>query len=218
VEVNWIQSGDGSPTLFSPAFGEAYHNQNGARGQAERLFVGRSGIQALKEARVLEVGFGLGLNFFAARRVLCDRGGRLFYLAYEPHPVPVSVLEAFVLACTLAEPWLVEAWEAADGYVYEDHCGVLEVRFFPFERGRVPEGWADAVFFDPFSPRANPEAWSKANLRRAFVALRPGGVLVSYAVAGWVRRALAEVGFEVEKLPGELGKKAWLRARRPGSA
>jgi tRNA U34 5-methylaminomethyl-2-thiouridine-forming methyltransferase MnmC len=48
-----------------------------------------------------------------------------------------------------------------------------------------------------------------------FSALAAGGVLVTYAAKGSVRRAMIEVGFLVERLPGPPGKREMLRAVKP---
>ena len=45
-------------------------------------------------------------------------------------------------------------------------------------------------------------------------ALIPGGILVTYAAKGSVRRAMQAVGFTVERLPGPPGKREMLRARK----
>jgi len=42
-------------------------------------------------------------------------------------------------------------------------------------------------------------------------ALKPNGVLVTYSAKGSVRRAMQQVGFKVEKLPGPPGKREMLR-------
>ena len=43
-------------------------------------------------------------------------------------------------------------------------------------------------------------------------ALKYDGVLVTYSAKGSVRRAMQEVGFKVQKLPGPPGKREMLRA------
>ena len=48
-----------------------------------------------------------------------------------------------------------------------------------------------------------------------FIALKPQGVLVTYAAKGSVRRAMQAVGFMVERLEGPPGKREMLRATKP---
>ena len=43
-------------------------------------------------------------------------------------------------------------------------------------------------------------------------ALKVKGILVTYSAKGSVRRAMQDVGFKVEKLPGPPGKREMLRA------
>ena len=45
-------------------------------------------------------------------------------------------------------------------------------------------------------------------------AMRFGGVLVTYSAKGSVRRAMQEVGFEVERLAGPPGKREMLRPQK----
>ncbi len=53
-------------------------------------------------------------------------------------------------------------------------------------------------------------------LQTAFALLKEGGSLTSYCVKSEVRRHLAQIGFEVERLPGPVaGKREVLKASRP---
>ncbi len=71
----------------------------------------------------------------------------------------------------------------------------------------------DAVYFDPFSPASSPELWQDEVLRTMHSLLRPGGTLTSYCVKGSVRRKLARLGFNVQRLAGPVGgKREVLRA------
>ena len=48
-----------------------------------------------------------------------------------------------------------------------------------------------------------------------YKALKPKGVLVTYAAIGQVKRDMKSIGFEVERLKGPPGKRHMLRATRP---
>ena len=54
---------DGSQTLYVPEIDEHYHSIHGAVQESDHVFIDK-GIDALflKEVKVLEVGFGTGLN------------------------------------------------------------------------------------------------------------------------------------------------------------
>eukprot|EP01041_Mallomonas_annulata_P030768 gene30768-52971_t len=61
--VDWLP--DGTP--YSPRFGDRYHSENGGLEQACRVFLQGCGLPAAwagqPQWRVLETGFGFGLNF-----------------------------------------------------------------------------------------------------------------------------------------------------------
>lgn len=77
-------------------------------------------------------------------------------------------------------------------------------------------GWADVVYHDAFSPSASPELWSQTFLTACATAMAPGGVWVSYTVAGAVRRRLTAAGLEPVKLAGPPGgKREMCRAIKP---
>lgn len=66
----------------------------------------------------------------------------------------------------------------------------------------LPSCWATAVYLDPFSPKANPEAWSLPVLLKLRKSLKRGGRLATYSAQGAFRRALREAGFAVHRVPG----------------
>ena len=72
----------------------------------------------------------------------------------------------------------------------------------------VPEwsGRADAWFLDGFSPAKNPELWSNDLLRSVAARTAPQGTCATYTAAGFVRRALTDAGFDVERVAG-FGRK-----------
>ena len=72
----------------------------------------------------------------------------------------------------------------------------------------------DLIYFDAFGARVQPELWTSEIFKKMYDALRLKGVLVTYAAKGSVRRAMLEVGFEVERLPGPPGKREMLRATK----
>jgi tRNA U34 5-methylaminomethyl-2-thiouridine-forming methyltransferase MnmC len=72
----------------------------------------------------------------------------------------------------------------------------------------------DLIYFDAFGARVQPELWSVQIFSKMYNALKTNGVLVTYAAKGSVRRAMLEVGFVVERLPGPPGKREMLRATK----
>ena len=70
----------------------------------------------------------------------------------------------------------------------------------------------DVVFFDAFSPDAQPEWWTEEVFRNVYGLMKEGAVMTTYCAKGDVRRAMLAAGFKVEKLQGPPGKRHILRA------
>lgn len=222
-----IPTPDGIPTLWSARFGQTYGSRHGALAEALHVFLEQSGagerLRAGWVTRVLEIGFGTGLNFWATAREALKCGTELHYTALEFAPLPRATLEALAIPQHLGLP---TAFTTAflDAYVH------LPDKEFMFARDGIrceivvqdaatfvfPQRAFDVVYLDAFSPDANPELWTVGFLSRLKHALVPGGRLTTYSAKGSVRRAMQEAGFRVEKVPGPPRKREMLRGTAPG--
>ena len=220
------KTGDGSYTLWSAQFGQAYHSVHGAATESRVVFLENGlehvlpDLQAGEPLHVLEMGFGTGLNAYLSFQHPAARSIRLNYIGIEAHPLapcswdesPMAELEtgadAHILWAVLqAVDWNVWA-EVGEGQRLLKWHG----RFQDFEwKG---EGF-HLVYFDAFSPQVQPELWSAEQFARLANWMRPGGVLVTYCSQGQVQRNLRAAGWQVEKRPGPPGKREILRARIP---
>jgi tRNA U34 5-methylaminomethyl-2-thiouridine-forming methyltransferase MnmC len=68
------------------------------------------------------------------------------------------------------------------------------------------DGQADAWFLDGFSPGKNPELWGADLMAQVGAHTTKGGTVATYTAAGFVRRALGDAGFEIERVAG-FGRK-----------
>lgn len=210
---------DGSHTLYLPAMDEHYHSVNGAIGESEHIFV-NAGLRSLaqKEIRILEIGFGTGLNaFLTLREAMMDPAWRIVYYAVELYPLP------FELATRLNYAGL--AWPEGESLFLDLHRAEWEKptqitdRFVLHKiegdanRVSLPDG-IDLVYMDAFAPEKQPEMWNATLYRRLVEAMLPGATLVTYCAKGDVRRGLRDAGLLMERLPGPPGKRHILRGKR----
>jgi tRNA U34 5-methylaminomethyl-2-thiouridine-forming methyltransferase MnmC len=70
------------------------------------------------------------------------------------------------------------------------------------------------VYYDAFAPGKQPEMWSDNVLQKVSDSVKSGGILVTYCAKGSVRRAFAQAGFDMERIPGPIGKKEILRGKK----
>ncbi len=222
---------DGSRTLYSPGYQETFRSERGALSEARHVFLEASGVaERLRKgqpSQVLEVGFGSGLNFLLSADLATGTGTALEYLALERTLLPDAVVAGLEYARHLQHPELLAAYltfrsdlpeqvSAGRYRVALNPLATLDLLVGEAQSQALPEGWANAVYQDAFSPDANPELWSEAFLAKLCLALEPGGFLSTYSVKSLVRRRLAGLGLEVEKRPGPpLGKREMLLARKP---
>lgn len=222
--IDWLP--DGTP--YSPRFGDRYHSENGGLAQAQNTFLQGCGLPEAwagqDQWRVLETGFGFGLNFlvtWAAWRADLARPRILHFISVEAWPVAAADLlratahhaELAPLAQQLHDQW----WGLLPG-----------VHRLSFEEGRVlltlyvgdaqemlrqQAPTADSVYLDGFSPKVNPDIWSVHTLKAVARCCHRGTRLATWSVAHSVRDALTQCGFVVHKVPGVPPKRHNLQAR-----
>ncbi|WP_240741647.1 tRNA (5-methylaminomethyl-2-thiouridine)(34)-methyltransferase MnmD [Deinococcus sp. KSM4-11] len=213
-----ITTPDGSRTALSARYGEAYGSRHGAATQARHVFLEGTGTDTHPAPRVLEIGFGLGVNFRATLANTAARGAPLEYVAWEFDPAPVEILrevadqEAHPIWPALLERWAPDA--EAESIQLDVQDVRLTIHFEDVLTATLPRAWATALYLDGFSPTRNPEVWTPDFVARLALALAPGGMLATYSAAGHVRRALQAAGLRVERRPGAPGKRECLRAVR----
>jgi tRNA U34 5-methylaminomethyl-2-thiouridine-forming methyltransferase MnmC len=224
------QTGDGCLTLYHPGYGQTYHSMNGALQEARHVFLQEALVkERLKlghATRILEVGFGLGLNFILTCQTAMRHSTPIYYVALEADLLSSRQLGQLHYAEELEVPSLGEAllsWRAQFPDRMEE--GRYEFRFGELVRLELHLGDArhfktgnlfDAVYLDAFSPDQNPELWTESFLKQLAEVMVPGAHLTTYSAKGSVRRALEAAGFRVSKRPGPPGKREMLLAIRPG--
>ncbi|RXR21650.1 tRNA (5-methylaminomethyl-2-thiouridine)(34)-methyltransferase MnmD [Flavobacterium stagni] len=212
-----VQTGDGSTTIHLPEWEESYHSKHGAVQEAYHVFI-HSGLSLFdgKSVAVLEIGFGTGLNAFITWIEHQKRQQTIDYVGVEAYPVLPeeaalmnypSALQALEQQFIFEQMHAME-WEKA-GKVSEHFTLTKRQQFF---QDIADVDRFDLVYFDAFGFRVQPELWDVAIFQKMYTALRKGGVLVTYACRTSIKKAMLEVGFEVEKLPGAPGKREMLRA------
>lgn len=216
-----VVTADGSRTLTADESGsEIYHSRHGALQESRYVFV-QQGLDALPPAgeilqpiRLLEVGFGTGLNALLALQWAQVRKRPIEYVGLEPHRLPAELL------AELEYPQLLAVSEEAFTQLHRDSRLELppfsaRIESVGIEEYQPAEAGFNLCWFDAFSPRYQAILWTESVFQKLFDLLAPGGRLVTYSAKGDVQRALKATGFDLEKLPGPPGKREMLRATRP---
>lgn len=213
---------------FSARYRDVYKSRNGAWGEALAVFVDGADLRGRWQGRplftVLELGFGLGVNFLATLHAWESdphRPGRLVFVSIESDPLSADEL-AQAHASLAIDQRLAGAlrarWPVAARGVHRIafHGGAVTLLLAVGDVEQVLprlHAPADAFFLDGFAPERNPRMWSPRTMRGIARLARPGAVAATYAAAAGVRAALSAAGFEVQALPGFGGKRERTVAR-----
>lgn len=221
--IEIVETRDGSKTLYDHDKKVHYRSIWGAQRESRYVFLEGSGlVDKPCPWRVLELGFGAAVNFTQTALACLERDGcRLEYHSVEYAPVapdklsfhegPVGDLarRAVEMARDTGEPALVEGFE---GRV---RLHLYPQRWVDFDR---PDLRADAVYYDPFGPRSEPDSWTRDCFAIARRHMAEHGVLATYSAATAVKRAMFEAELHVASAPGPGRKREVTFAARAPDA
>lgn len=214
-----IQTKDGSTSILLPEWNETYHSKFGAIQEAKHVFI-KNGLSLFEgmSVSILEIGFGTGLNAFITYLEAKKYNQKIDYTGVEAFPVSeedafkmnyVSELEANLYEEIFQKmhqsPWNEKVNLDADFTLEKQNKKFQEI---------ADENKYDLIYFDAFGFRVQPELWSLEIFQIMFKALKPNGILVTYACRSSIKNAMLESGFKVEKLNGPPGKREMLRASK----
>lgn len=213
----WKTTKDGSLTLFDNRVGESYKSSHAAGTESHHVFI-QPGLLEHPEwtkaqpFQILELGFGIGTNF----RSLCSLSSPTQAIHFRSIERDLSGANFFRTEQSSQE---LQTLVEKKSYCVENlQAELLVGEFLPTLRS-LPSEIFHSIFFDPFSPKANPESWSQEIFQECFRVLRPKGRLLTYSVSRIVKDALSATGFRWEKrdLPEILNKRSALLAFKTGT-
>ncbi len=210
-----VLTADGSASIRIPDWDESYHSRHGAVQEARHVFIA-NGLESFSgEVAILEMGFGTGLNALITFAHALERGLTVKYTGIDHYPVSPKEAGLLNYPQFIGHPEIFAQmhecpWETRHrlGDRFE-----LTKRNMNFDDVSFNAEF-DLVYFDAFGYRFQPNLWSAEIFMAMFNALRPGGVLVTYAARTAIRKNMESAGFTVEKLAGPPGKREMMRARK----
>ncbi len=220
--LSFVMTADGSKTIFNEKIGENYHSRHGALQESEHVFL-RSGLIHFLEkhqetkASVLEVGFGTGLNFLVSADYCLKNKIELDYTGIEAYPLNGDMIVQTgyddYIPDNLWNSFLTNYPKAFNEYCPIDkQCSlqIIEKELLQFTSKKQ----FDVVYFDAFAAIHQAEMWNLNSLMHISKFIKPGGLFVTYAITGELKRTMKSLGFSIEKAPGAPGKREMLRATK----
>lgn len=218
--MEYVVTGDGTKTLYHAVVGEHYHSRHGALQEAKHVFL-KSGLEyavernELSEITVLEVGFGTGLNFLLTADYCKASNLKLTYCGIEAFPLSKDVINSMGYdAFVSSSLWntYIENYSLALSHAQKPHekleWSIAKQKVLDFDTAMR----FDVVYFDAFAAVHQPDMWTEEVLAHVLTYLKTGGVFVTYAITGNLKRSMKALGCSIEKVPGPPGKREMLRA------
>ncbi len=216
MERKIIETADGSSSIFVDEINEYYHSVHGARNESEHVFIqyGLEQIKGKRQLRVLEVGFGTGLNALLSCVYAAKNNLLIEYHAMEAFPLNNDEIKALQFSKNEIETrFFREIHQAA----WNKNTAITE-NFSLFKEDKklqqavFPSAYYDVVFYDAFSPKVQPEMWTAEMLQKITSAMRKNAVFTTYCVKGDIKRTLKSQGLKIIKQKGPAGKREILNA------
>lgn len=213
----WVETADGSLTLFSEEFQEACHSTTGAKTETLLHYIKGCKIEERLESHspftILEVGFGLGLGFETTLEVLKE----------TKHPWHFISLE---LDRDLIEWWREKHPRLA--WISENVCEMVDLncrltivvgdarKVLPTYMDSRPDKF-HAIYQDAFSPRRNPTLWTKEWFSFLKMHSASDVLLSTYSSSSSIRKSLVESGWKLTRGEKFGPKRTSTRASLTGS-
>ncbi|MBD2459767.1 hypothetical protein H6G89_01805 [Oscillatoria sp. FACHB-1407] len=210
--AQWIpqQTNDGSFTFFSEEFGEAFHSREGAKAEAFQKFATATDLATKAQQgslRLLDVCYGLGYNTAAALELIWQINPSCQVEVYGlelDETVPRAAI-----APPLIDSWSSEVQEILKAIALEHHCTTPRLTAtvligdarYTIQSLSDSGFQAEAIFFDPFSPRRCPQLWTVEFFTQVARCLSPTGKLATYSRSASVRSAMIAAGLHIGTIP-----------------
>ena len=218
AEARTEKTADGSLTLGWDKSSVTYRSRYGAWTEANHVFIEGAAALSHTQPRIFEFGLGAATNLFATLAALLDSPTpkHLIYETLEAAPLPehtfAEVVNSYPIGDSLKQQGLELLIDAITTGTPQ-HLQLTpnqSVELTVHHRTGLPQLKPEvlsAVYFDPFGPRDNPDAWTPNVFQEVAHAMLPTARLATYAAASEPRRNMRAAGLIVARYPGAGGKR-----------
>jgi tRNA U34 5-methylaminomethyl-2-thiouridine-forming methyltransferase MnmC len=214
--IRILSTKDGSDTLYSELYHAHYHSMNGAIQESLHVFI-KNGFDYinLDKIRILEIGFGTGLN-----ATLTASSANITRRLTKYTGIDICALDENILLKLNYNSTLntqnIENWDKIIKAKWNNENCINDYFYLKkvntdFISCNLTDRY-NLIYFDAFAPDDQPEMWTFEIFKKLYQVTESEGILVTYCSKGIVKQALREAGYIVSRLPGPPGKRHMVRA------
>jgi tRNA U34 5-methylaminomethyl-2-thiouridine-forming methyltransferase MnmC len=217
MNIEIINTSDGSQTLYLPEMDEQYHSVNGAVAEANYVYLDKGFIHnRCKTPTVFEIGFGTGLNCLLTALLAEKQKRTTIYYSIEKYPLNREIIQQlnYGTAISPAAEILfnkIHSCEWNTSVHISKYFKLIKLHSDLINDNLQGVTNCDIIYFDAFGPDKQPKIWQPEIFKKIYAITANNGVFVTYSAKGEVRRQLANCGYKMERLPGPPGKIHMLR-------
>jgi tRNA U34 5-methylaminomethyl-2-thiouridine-forming methyltransferase MnmC len=216
-----ILTKDGSHSIYSKHFKDAYHSRSGAIQEARYIYINLGLREALSyvgdQINILEFGFGTGLNAFLTYLFNKNQYIQTNYYAIEKYPLTWEMVSKLNYLSYLKKEKDKETFQKMHCFAGEqpiDKKARFNLKLFNGDINSFQSKQKfDLVYWDAFCPAVQSELWTEEIFKKIYKMMQKPGLLVTYSSKGEVKEALKKAGFEVKRRKGPGHKWHVLQAR-----
>jgi len=199
-EVQPVESGDGSFTMFSKEFNEYYHSTtDGALSESlYKHIIPALAIVSKQKLNILDINFGLGFNTFTTIFSLLNSDRSVTIHSPEIDKSLVEGLKDFPYP-DLFNPIKEIIESVVTKGFYESEQFKIYIHFGDareFIKNYSGEKF-DIVYQDAFSPAQNPTLWTKEYFKLIRNIVKCDSIITTYSTSTPVRLSIYENGFHI---------------------
>lgn len=215
TDIEWVNE----LTPQSTRFADTYYSRTDGLAESRYVFINGNKLASRwsngENPVIGELGFGTGLNFLATWYEALEKMGKdkmgaspLTFVSCEKFPLECSHLtralsnwpELQNLVQRFLPLWRPDwsGWQKLDFGTATLHLFIGDAKEMLMTIPHRIDSW----YLDGFNPKTNSDLWSLELMQQLHGASNKTTTLASYTAAGWVRRNLAEAGFEIAKRKG----------------
>ena len=210
MNIQLIETKDGSHSLYVPDLNENYHSSAGAITESNHIFIEHGLLQSdANPINIFEIGFGTGLNALLTRLTSKKINKKIYYTSIEKYPLDSSIYQIlnYPEQLNITKQYFLQLHTCEWNKKIKLDKNFIMHKISGDWIDYIPRGKYDVVFYDAFAPDFQPNIWNNNLLMKIYNCMNPKGILTTYTVKGEIKRKLKEVGFNIEKIKGPVGGK-----------